>query len=312
VLIATGVKDVASLADLTEPQNVEALLRRVWDQNGGETSPGIGVLAGTISAVARRYVRRSDADMRRLKQLEANLRPRQNGFSPRVAKRIRQFEIEDNLRRLLFLPARVMQKVRASGSIDRGTALLVMRALAVELLTVAPMRLRNLVGLEIDRHIRREGRGRHQRVFVVIPGEETKTGAPLTMPLPESTARILDLYASKYRPHLEGGSGPYLFPGRGEARRDDSAFSQALSAFIHRQTGLEMHVHLFRQVAALLYLWRHPDDIETVRRFLGHASTKTTLKAYAQIASDGAFRRLDMLIDEHRRALPSGSHGASR
>jgi len=54
--------------------------------------------------------------------------------------------------------------------------------------------------------------------------------------------------------------------------------------------------HLFRQLAAKLYLEAHPEDLETVRRILGHTSQRTTSRSYADIRTAAAFRRFDDMI----------------
>lgn len=49
-------------------------------------------------------------------------------------------------------------------------------------------------------------------------------------------------------------------------------------------------------------LSRNPDGIETVRQLLGHKTIKTTLKAYAELQTDPAFRRLEeALLDIYER-----------
>ena len=58
------------------------------------------------------------------------------------------------------------------------------------------MRLRNLSRLELGRHLQQTGRGRNERWFVVIPGEEVKNGEPIELPLPERTRPLLDSTAS--------------------------------------------------------------------------------------------------------------------
>jgi integrase len=62
-----------------------------------------------------------------------------------------------------------------------------------------------------------------------------------------------------------------------------------------------MHAHLFRHFAAKLYQDAHPEDVETVRRILGHKSLKTTMKAYIEVKNAAAFRRWDALITARRQ-----------
>ena len=60
-----------------------------------------------------------------------------------------------------------------------------------------------------------------------------------------------------------------------------------------REIGLDVNCHLFRHIAAKLYLDRDPSGIEIVRQLLGHTSSRTTLKVYAELQTDPAFRRFE-------------------
>ena len=77
---------------------------------------------------------------------------------------------------------------------------------------------------------------------------------------------------------------------------------------MERETGLHMNLHLFRHLAAKLYLRFDPGGIETVRQLLGHKTIKTTLKAYADFQTEPAFQRLEeALLDLYDRPLKARS-----
>ena len=57
-----------------------------------------------------------------------------------------------------------------------------------------------------------------------------------------------------------------------------------------RYTGLIFHPHLFRHIAAFLYLQTHQGDYETPRRLLGHKSIETTITFYADFERHSAVR----------------------
>jgi len=58
-----------------------------------------------------------------------------------------------------------------------------------------------------------------------------------------------------------------------------------------------MNVHLFRHAASKFHLQVHPEDVESVRRLLGHKSLSTTIRAYTELKAASAFRRYDDLIE---------------
>src|SRR5215471_11169437 len=66
--------------------------------------------------------------------------------------------------------------------------------------------------------------------------------------------------------------------------------------------------HQFRHLVAKLYLDRHPDAFETVRRLLGHKSIETTMRFYRELDAILAGKRyaavLDALVDDADRRMP--------
>jgi integrase len=300
-LVETGMpaSEITSVSVLVDVKNATELLRYLHDQKGGIT-PSLGVMAETLRSTARRLGKTSEADMDWLTEMVGRFTPKRNGLTPRNRSRLRQFDIEANVDAILSLPAQTIGKVQRhdrGGNID---AVGVMLALSVQILTCAPMRLRNLTGLRLDRHIKTVRRRGQRSVSICIPAEETKTNKEFEVVLSAETARLLTLYVDSYRGRIAGGAGPYLFPGRGGARRADTRFGASISKFIWRETGLQMNPHLFRHFAAMIYLRLHPDGIEVVRQLLGHTSTRTTLKAYADPKSDFAFQAWDETLAEHR------------
>jgi integrase len=60
--------------------------------------------------------------------------------------------------------------------------------------------------------------------------------------------------------------------------------------------GVEINPHLFRHLAAKLYLDEHPGGYEVVRRTLGHNSLDTTSKFYAGQEAGRSIRHYDRTI----------------
>ena len=126
--------------------------------------------------------------------------------------RLRQFDVISNVAELLELPDQVFEECRREKQPRLKEARLAAAALAVEILTVAPMRVGNLTALEHGRHLLPFGRGAKRQVHVVIPGEETKTGELFEAALPPRTLRLLEEFRTRYRPILCSSPSPYLFP----------------------------------------------------------------------------------------------------
>src|SRR5262249_56402939 len=98
---------------------------------------------------------------------------------------------------------------------------------------------------------------------------------------------------------------PWVFPGENGGRRPSGGFGSQLHVFIAKEAGVEMTPHQFRHLVAKLYLDRHPDAFETVRRLLGHKSVETTMRFYRELDAILAGKRyaavLDALVDEADR-----------
>ena len=105
----------------------------------------------------------------------------------------------------------------------------------MQILLVAPIRLGNLAGLELDRHLLRSGTGKQRlRYHLLIPGEEVKNGQPIELPLPAEASALLELYRTRVRPVLAPPGTSCLFPGEnggrqgaGHAGRPDQPLARA-------------------------------------------------------------------------------------
>jgi integrase len=294
-LIGSGfpVEQLTSLAVLVSPDNAERALRRLRARHDDKEIPQLAAQASTLSSIAWRWVHSPEEDVKTLRGFANGLRPdNKTGMSDKNRDRLRQFDLEANVSALLLLPTRTVAAVERAGGQDARRVEL---ALAVDLLTVAPMRIKNLAALNLERHLKIERRGREVVVDIFIPPEEAKGDAPLHMPLPASSVRLLLLYLDRYRGR-SGDPGPWLFPGR-DGPRNPSAFGGAISDFIKRETGLLVNPHLFRHIATKLHLDFHPDAIETMRRVLGHSSVEVTSRAYAEFDTARAFKRYGQTLD---------------
>ena len=296
VLSGREIEDIVSLARIVEVDAATTILRFYLKRAGGKPTSRIHGLAIIIKTIAKHVVGVDSDQLEALKGLCNRVDPKHVGMTERNRDRLRPFDDPRNVERLLSLPhATVREVLRDDRGLDRD-ALVVQWALAVEILIMAAMRLKNLAGLRIERHIQRT-RASDGEVHLVIPGAEVKNGEPLDYPLPAETVRLLDLYLDDFRPRLCSATNPWLFPGRsGETPKAGSALSKQLKRFVFEATGLEVNAHLFRHLTAKLFLDQNPGHYETVRRHLGHRSMETTIKAYAGMETAAASRHFDDTI----------------
>jgi len=166
-------------------------------------------------------------------------------------------------------------------------------AVAIEILLMAPIRMCNLVNLDIEQNLVRSGRGAAYRHRI---RRRQKNQDALEHPLPSESSALIDTYIEKFRPRLPSKNSTALFPGIGSDPKNQDAFGTQISRTICAHTGLRVHPHLFRHLGAKLYLDANPGDYETVRRVLGHRSLQTTVDFYTGLETLAAARHFDKTI----------------
>jgi hypothetical protein len=175
------------------------------------------------------------------------------------------------------------------GHFERGTV-------AVAILTFAPIRLSNLVGIELGQNLIKPG-GLNAPYWLVFPHYDVKNRVDLNFQFDQPLTDLIDEYIHEFRPAvLRGANGPYLFPGEGGSPRVANSFSWQITRRIEKAVGLRITVHQFRHAAAAIYLKHRPGDYETVRRVLAHRSIETTIKFYCGLQTTQATEQFGRLI----------------
>lgn len=309
LLVESGmpVEGLTSLEVLVRPENVEAALGRYLERHGDRVTHSIVQAAEFLQRLAKTHVNRNDyADtLARFSQSLANMRAMAEGTRGMVQRnrdRLQQFDHPENAKMLITLPDVVFAEARSSEIVTPKLARRVMLAVAVEIVIATALRGGNLTSLEVDRHFITTKRGRSCVRSVRIPASEMKNNEPFEMRLPERTMVLMDEYLRDYRPLLAREESIYLFPGVGQNRRNTEHFAAAVCEFVRRETGLVMHLHLFRHFVVKTHLDHHPHDIETARRFLQHSSSRTTLQHYAEARSDRAFASWHQTLQAERQS----------
>jgi integrase len=218
------------------------------------------------------------------------------GMSRKNRDRLRPLEDPKRVRTLIDLPHRLMDKARR-GKPTRRSALVAQTAVAIEILLMAPIRLKNLLDLELERSLVAAGPILH----LVFEPHEVKNGDPIDLPLPRESTDLVKVYCKHYRGLLAAASNSMLFPGENGGAKSRSAFRQQLGRAIFQNVGLRMNPHLFRHARAKLHLDRFPGEYGLVAAVLGHRSIDTTRKFYAGFENAAAMRHFDELILTLRR-----------
>jgi integrase len=289
------------LEALVQPERAKAAFRFFYERSGNQRSKQLTQIANALLGAARYLLTEGKLDQAtfdRLYETYKRVEYRDVGLTDRNKERLRPFGDPVNVAKLIHLPDQLAAQCARHEATLRD-AYRMRTALAVEILLVFPIRLRNLVTLRIDQHVYRTRADGNGRTYLYVPGLEVKNGEALQVELPDRTARLLQSYILHYRPLLVRDNEDWLFPGANGGHQHTGAFGTYLKKRIARETGLVVHPHLFRHLAAKLYLKENPGQFEVVRKVLGHRRLKTTVDTYAEFDSHQAVQ----LYDDHILAL---------
>jgi integrase len=297
MLMGRDPATLTCLADLVEMETFKTCLRFFLDRQGGPTT-AIADLASVLKAIARHHVRVTPDHLDRIGGIIRRLAPGRVGLTETNRTRLRPFDDRENVGALLNLPTELMRQARQHRNPRRG-AVRAQLAAAIEILLMAPLRMRNLAKLDIDQNLVRPGRGR--ALHIVIGAEEVKNREPIEHPLPSDSIDLVERYIREFRPHLASAGNTALFPGIGAGPKNQDFFGTQVSRTIRAHTGLRIHPHLFRHITAKLFLDANPGNYEVVRRTLGHRSIDTTNAFYTGLETAAAVRHFDETILRLRR-----------
>ena len=291
-------RTIRSLSDLIEPEALKTALNFIWARNGGRKTTQLQGFALTAIKIAKYWVKAPPEQIVALQAIRREVDPKDSGMTARNRARLRQFDDPENVRRLIDLPQAIVRALPRQGPPSYAQALRVQSALAIAILTTAPMRAKNLASLRLGKHIVqiRPGGVRH----IVLSAEEVKNRTPLAFEVSDALGAVMDVYLARCRPLLSDDPQGFLFPARKGGAKTPAQLAEQIKRMIQQETGIDQNAHLFRHLAAKLFLTAHPGEYETVRLLLGHKSIATTVGFYCGLEQADALRRYDALIDGYR------------
>jgi hypothetical protein len=292
-----------SIADLVEPETVRQGLRFFLERNGGRRTADIHQTAKLICTLAKHWVGVPADHLAKLVAIRNRLDPGRHGMTEKNRATLRCFEDDALVAKFLAFPEMIARRHRNKVEFKFWHAVEVQIALAIELLTVAPVRCGNLAAIHLERNLISLGFGKNRQIHLYFPANTVKNDTELEFPLPASTVALLDLYVSKFRPKLVHAANDWLFPGEAGAPKQAAGLSKQIAAAVQRGIGVRLTAHQFRHLAGFLYLKRNPGGHEVVRRLLGHKSIETTIRFYAGMEISAAIRHYDQHIQSRRAEL---------
>lgn len=177
VLSGREPHSISTLADLVTPEAAKTALAFFWTRNGKRKTGQLHNFARMVIAIACHWIKAPADQIEALQGIRRQVDPKSSGMTERNRARLRQFDDDINVERLINMPDAALRSLPKSEAPSYAQAVRFQSALAVAMLLVAPMRIKNLASLQLGRHLlqRRPGGPRH----IVFPSEEVKNGVPL-------------------------------------------------------------------------------------------------------------------------------------
>ena len=300
VKIGTPVESLKSLAVLVHPEVAEPVLDAYWENNGAEPKVYTIDLAWKLLSLARQ-TGLDEAAIERLDDIRASLEEhRHGGLTGKNLALIRQVLTEGIWSEVVSLPNTLMRQARADQAhAPVKAAVTAQLAVAIAILSFAPVRLTNLVSIELAKNLIKPG-GPGSPFWLIFPHYDVKNRVNLEFTFDEALTGLIDEYIHEFRPTLVRGSNTaWLFPGVAGGPKTANMFSAQITERIQKATGVRMTVHQFRHACAAIYLKHRPGEYETVKRLLGHRNIQTTINFYCGLATTQANEAFGKIIREH-------------
>jgi integrase len=267
------IESLTSFAALLDPDVVGPVLDAYWKKNGKEPKVYTIDLGWKLLSMAKQ-IGLDEAAIERLDDIRAALEDhRHGGLTGKNLKLIRQVLTEGIWSGVVSLPNALMRQARADQAhAPVKAALTTQLAVAIAILSIAPVRLTNLVSIELDKNLIKPG-GPNSPFWLVFPHYDVKNRVDLEFTFGEALTRLIEEYIHEFRQVLlRRSNAAWLFPGVAGEPKTANMFSTQITERIQNATGLRITVHQFRHASAAIYLKHFPGQYEVVRRLLGRAT----------------------------------------
>jgi integrase len=298
--VGVPIDKLTSLAVLMSPEVAEKVLDAYWQKNGEEPKLFTIDLAARFLGIAKETKCLGDADCERLDGIRGTFEHhRKEGLTEKNVAFLRHVLTPGVWGRVVKLPFALMADARRQKHAPVRAAVTAQMAVAIAILSVAPVRLANLTAIRLGTNLTKPG-GPGKNYWLAFPDYDVKNRVRLEYPLEEYLTELIDEYVHDFRPALLRGSNEdWLFPGQRKGAKGKISFSGQITERVHKATGLQMTVHQFRHAAGAIILKKRPGEYELVRQLLGHKNVQTTINAYIGLDSIHASEIYNKIIVDH-------------
>jgi integrase len=300
VKIGIPIESLTSLSAMIHPDVAEKIIDGYWQSDGEVPATYTINLSNRFVGLAHTFGLDADA-VRRLGDLRFRLEEyREVGMTEKNLALIRLVLTDGVWSRVVNLPDELMREARLRRRhAPVRAAVLAQIAVAVAILTVAPVRLGNLSSIRLGENLIKPG-GPYTNYWLTFPKYDVKNRTALQFKLDETVTAIINEYVHDFRPALmRGSNADWLFPGEAGNHKEKISFSTQIVERVQKSTGLRIAVHQFRHAAGALILKHRPGEYELVRRILGHKSVQTTKNFYLSLETTQASDIYTDIVRQH-------------
>ncbi len=299
--------ELDSIQALLSVDRVKSGLSYINKRVGGRKTTHLRNYAHVLCVMGQNWAKVPQEHLEELKAIRRRLDTGPGGMTAKNRATLRVFDDEEIVSGFLSLPSKIWRRHKTLDVLNERAAVELQVALAIELLTHAPVRVQNLCSIDLDKNLIDRGSGRHRSVHLVFDRTEVKNDVDLEFELGPATIALLDRYLAHVRPLLERQPSRYLFPGRGASHKAGALLSSQIASMVESEVGVRLTAHQFRHLTGYIYLQDNPGGHEVIRRLLGHKSIATTIQI---LRGHGGRRRNTPLRSTHR-AAPGECHASS-
>ena len=279
-LVHAGVPiaEVDQLAVLVDVENMKKILKFHLDRSNNQKTKMMSDIAQGLVKVALRFLETPPEQLDQLRALKKRVKVEMNQMTEKNRSVLQHFNNPTLIKRFRELPMDMFNAALV-GEPTNKKAILAQKAIAIAILTCAPMRLKNLGGLNLTQHL--NWNISPDKVLINIPSHEVKNEEDLVFELTKPVTAMVKTYIEQFRPHLLQGRNDYLFPGQENGPKSSNNLSQQIATTTDQYLGVRLTAHQFRHVAGKIFLDNNPGQYEVLRRVLAHRAIETTIAYYA-------------------------------
>jgi hypothetical protein len=307
VFAGQSIEAVTSLACLVEIDAFKKLLTYLRERQGGEPTTALLDLARMLKSIATHQEHMSEQHVMRMRRICANYARDLEGRESKSRERLQIFDDDRLLAALLHMPERLLKEAQHPGTSPTKARTLAQVAVAIEIEWHAPLRLTNLVNLNLQRNIQAVRSKGEVRWIIRFDRHETKNRSLLTYELPATTVRQIDS-AFRFYEQTDG----WLFPGRQGSHKVPSWLGKQVKQEIERRLGVPFNIHLFRGLGATTQVRENDNGFEIARAMLGDRSDRVIRSHYTPAAERHLIAKAQETIQRVRirtaPLVPSRTH----